>query len=571
MKTVFLYLYLILLVSSIFFISADLANPSDTTSYLAIIGSCLLVIGGVVLRYKQRVFSLSISEVLLCVITIAIGITVFYGSFNIEFLLSLLSLYLFFILTKRIRLSHGQFCIGITFLGFAQSIYGLGQYFYILPDIAAPSFRISGCFDNPAGFAATSIVCFPFALCLVREQKFYYKVAGVVSSLAIIVGILLAQSRAGVVALLLITSAWSISLLAGKWREWYKPKTIIVFISIVAMLLIVGLYFWKKDSADGRLLIWQCSARMIAEKPLLGHGIGGFQREYMLYQAEYFKMQPDSKYSRLADIVKHPFNEYLLIWIEQGIVGVLLWSTMGWLVIRAYIRNRNVIGNNVFMLCLLGIAVFACFSYPLNYPFVRLMLTLSAAFIMRSEPVFVNISFSIARVLKLLVLAVLVGVITLTGWLFYSEYYWNKIAQQSLAGETRKMLPQYAQLYPRMRNNGLFLYNYAAELNYIGEWGKSNQLMIECSQLYNDNDVQLILADNYQQQKQYAEAERHLKLACLMIPNRFIPPYRLVQLYKLQGRDTDVQKLARQIVDKQVKIPSSDIVEIKREMQKLIN
>jgi Lipid A core - O-antigen ligase and related enzymes len=62
---------------------------------------------------------------------------------------------------------------------------------------------------------------------------------------------------------------------------------------------------------------------MITDKPLFGHGIGGFQREYMLYQAEYFKNHPDSNYAMLADIVKHPFNEFLLL-VEQGLVGGLL-------------------------------------------------------------------------------------------------------------------------------------------------------------------------------------------------------------------------------------------------------
>ncbi|HLP06354.1 MAG TPA: O-antigen ligase family protein [Paludibacter sp.] len=471
---------------------------------------------------------------------------------------------------KRTELTIEWLFAGLVFTGMAQAVYGLGQYMHWWQNIAAPSFRISGSFDNPAGFAAALVACFPFALHIVREQKWFLKLLGIVSASVIIAGIVLAQSRAGILALVVISATWLVGLLPAKWRQRCKQRAVVGVFAIVVALLIGSLYVWKKDSADGRLLIWQCSARMIADKPLLGHGAGGGLREYMLYQADYFRHHPGSKYMQLADIVKHPFNEYLLLWVEQGIVGVLLLVVIGWLVIRTYRRNRDRTENRVFMLCLLGVAVFACFSYPLNYPFVRLMLVFSVAMIMRHEPEHFRVPASVVSVLKPVALVVLVGMIALTGKMFYNEYYWNSIARRSLAGETRKVLPEYARLYPWMRGEGLFLYNYAAELNYIGEWKLSNRLMTECSQLYNDNDVQLTLADNCQQQKQYAQAEQHLKLAYEMVPNRFIPLYCLVQLYRLQGRDAEARKLAKQIIDKPVKIPSYDIVEIKKEMKEII-
>jgi len=154
--------------------------------------------------------------------------------------------------------------------------------------------------------------------------------------------------------------------------------------------------------------------------------------------------------------------------------------------------------------------------------------------------------------------------------MYQDEYHWNTIAQRSLDRETKKVLPDYVRLYPWMNRNGLFVYNYAAELNYIGEWKQSNKLMTECSGLYNDNDVQLILADNYQQMKQYAEAEKHLKVAYEMIPNRFIPLYRLALLYKEEGKINKANQIAGIIVTKPVKIMSSDVLAIKTEMKELV-
>ncbi len=63
---------------------------------------------------------------------------------------------------------------------------------------------------------------------------------------------------------------------------------------------------------------------MIKDKPIVGHGIGAFEAHYMEYQASYFERHPDSKYTMLADNVKHPFNEFLLVGVQLGVGDGLL-------------------------------------------------------------------------------------------------------------------------------------------------------------------------------------------------------------------------------------------------------
>ena len=81
------------------------------------------------------------------------------------------------------------------------------------------------------------------------------------------------------------------------------------------------LYSQKKDYANGRLLIWNVSVEMIKDKPLFGLGHDTFQAKYMNYQAEYFRNNPNSRYKLLADNVKHPFNEFIKVAVEFGIVS----------------------------------------------------------------------------------------------------------------------------------------------------------------------------------------------------------------------------------------------------------
>jgi len=565
--SIFLFIFF---ASSLYVISNHFANPPAPTLYISVGGGCLLAIWALVVKYKQQKLSLSATEILVGGFLLLTNVYGAYtGSLSLEWIISGWSLWLFYLLVRRNTVNLEWLFAGFVLIGSSQAIYGLGQYMYWFSNPAAPNFQISGSFENPAGFAAVLSVCFPFALFLLAKKKFYWKIIGGLSAILISGAVVLSQSRAGVIALLVIGGIWAVKVLnikrLNRLSNWTKIVGSIVFV----VALLAGLYFLKKDSADGRLLIWQCSARMISEKPLLGHGTGGFQREYMLYQADYFRNHPASSYAMLADIVKHPFNEFVLLVVEHGLLGALLVGLFVYLLIREYRKNKNQ-ESFYTMLCLSGMAVFACFSYPLGYPFVRLTTVFCAAFIMQNEGAKWQFPKRTTAALKPVGLVICVGLLALTGKMFYNEYYWNTIAQQSLAGETRKVLPEYARLYLWMNRNGLFLYNYAAELNYIGEWKKSNELMTECSKLYNDNDVQLILADNYQQMKQYAKAEKHLKEAYDMIPNRFIPLYRLVKLYQQQGKINQAYKLAEIITKKPEKVSSMDVISIKNEMAELL-
>jgi tetratricopeptide (TPR) repeat protein len=309
---------------------------------------------------------------------------------------------------------------------------------------------------------------------------------------------------------------------------------------------------------------------MILDNPLFGHGVGGFQREYMLYQAEYFRNHPNSSFAMLADIVKHPFNEYLLMLVEHGLIGGLFVGFFIFYLIREYRKNKN--SENFYaMLGLIGVGVFACFSYPLGYPFVRLVAVFCAAFIMRYETKRWKIPKELSTFMKPIVLVVCLALLVVTCKMYYDEYRWNAIAQQSLAGETIAVMPDYAQLYKTMNRNGLFLYNFAAELNYIDRNKESNRLFMEASHFMNDIDLQLQMADNYQKMKQYNEAEKCLILASEMIPSRFIPLYRLAKLYEETNQNPKARRIAKQLLSKNVKIMSPEIMEIKDEMQEFIN
>jgi tetratricopeptide (TPR) repeat protein len=360
-----------------------------------------------------------------------------------------------------------------------------------------------------------------------------------------------------------------------KWKKWLK----ISFLCI-AIAGMTGLYLLKKDSADGRILIWRSTWNMVLDKPIAGHGYGAFNEKYMLYQAEYFDAHPDSRYSGLADNVLHPFNEYLLVLAEYGFVGLGCLAILGLLFAGSVVAPATACGNAaavagatalpafLSLLSLLSIAVFSCFSYPFKYPFTWVIVFLNIAVICPAGKIFSRNIYN--KVLRAGTAMLAAGLLIISIPLTKAEVRWNTIARQSLAGKTVEVLPEYDKLYGYLGKNGLFLYNHAAELHEVKEYEKSLLVCGLCLEHFNDMDLQMLLADNYMELNRAEEAEKHLLLSSGMCPNRFMPVYQLVLLYNESGRNEKALALARLIIDKEVKIPSATVTAIKNEMQKLI-
>jgi O-antigen ligase len=459
------------------------------------------------------------------------------------------------------RILTSWFCGIIASLCFLQASYGILQYFNIAP--VSAGFPITGSFDNPAGFAACLCAGFLFVFYFVLKGKSWKRYLSMTAGIILVVAVALSASRAGIISIIVVCLAvffYKIKI-AVKWK-W----TITIALLFVSLS---GLYFLKKDSADGRLLIWRCCLEMIKDKPLFGHGSGGFKANYMNYQAKYFDEHPDSEYVMLADNVNCPFNEYLLLLVNFGVFGLMvlililyrLWQ------IYKYNRRKTCLDYAAYG-CLLSIAVFALFSYPLTYPFVWMMglssLTILFYPLGRTQKRF----FFMLR--PLIILSV-----PLAGYLTYNrmraEMRWCDIAHQSLRGQTKQMLPEYQSLYNKLKTNELFLYNYTAELNVAGQYENSLTIAQECERLWADYDLQMLIADNYLHLKQYSEAEAHYKKAAAMCPVKFMPLYELTKMYTEKGRDDEALVLANTILAKKVKVPSATLFAIKKEMHKLIN
>jgi tetratricopeptide (TPR) repeat protein len=153
----------------------------------------------------------------------------------------------------------------------------------------------------------------------------------------------------------------------------------------------------------------------------------------------------------------------------------------------------------------------------------------------------------------------------------YNNMKWAEMSKRSLRGETEKMLPHYEQMMPVLGHNPYFLYNYSAELNYIGLYEESNTIAELCIKRMNDYDVQLLLADNYTNMHQYDRAIESYRTASVMVPSRFVPLEEIMDIYILQYDTAGAVQIAEEIMNKPVKVESATVDAIRRKAEELIN
>ena len=436
----------------------------------------------------------------------------------------------------------------------AQAIYGIIEGHQAYPD---SNYGITGSFDNPAGFAASISIGFPFILLFMKNVKL--KVWIVTMYLLIflfIFVIIVSESRSGILSI----SAIIVFELYSYLR--IKRKFKVIIISTFFLLLLVGSYFLKKDSADGRLFVWKCTWEMIKDSPIYGHGIDAFRTHYMDYQADYLMRHPNSEYAMLADNVLSPFNEYLRIVINFGVLGLIIMS-LGILFLIFHYYKRHKEEKRIALLSLLSLGIFSMFSYPLTYPFVWIIICFDIYIVLKGSLNF-TISFFAKKVLCIVILIGGIGALYKLYQRIDAEYRWNNIAYFY----TDANMKIYTELIPILGDNPYFLYNYANALLDNDKLDTSLDMALKCRNYWADYDLELLLGSIYKRKNVYDLAEFHYKKASFMCPSRFIPLYELYVLYKEMNATERAKLMAQQILDKPIKIQSEKINQIKNIMKK---
>jgi len=589
---------------------------------------CVLIIVGFQIIYKQRKelkFPFTKIDTLLlagiCFLLIHSFISKGWSGFNLFLVYEIIGYVFVYIISKKVAASHINILIyALVFSGLTQSTYCILQWIGFLPSNHG-EFLITGSFNNPGPYAGYLVSVLPFSLMAVwrlkqtkkqssiqantnvapnhfskRSKNQWYRFLPFIFIVLIIVqlfAIVLSNSRAAWLSVFISIIYLGYHLFqriqsGEKLVSWLKRRfhlkirkvfrgTVLIIVSII---IVFGLYNLNKDSANGRLFIWQITSEMIKDKPVWGFGTGGFKANYMEYQAEFFKQNVESSFSGLADNIIYPFNEFLRVISEFGVPGILfLFVLLYFVLLRKTEQNANNKLFNTVMVAkasFLAMFVFAFFSYPLEIVPIKLNNIICLALI--SFAANQTSSFKLfvlnKRIIKffgttMIVLAVFLFVNTTQ--IYRAQRNW-KLAETSYKLKAYKnSLKYYKKAYPILKNDGEFLVHNGKALSMAGESKKSIETLKQALGFLSNSIIYTTLGDNYKRLGDFNSAKKSYQRASHMLPGRLYPKYLLTKLH-LENGDTDkALNLAKEITAQKVKVESKAAEEIKNEMQAVID
>jgi len=510
-------------------------------------------------------------------------------------LVQLLLLFIYFRIALQDKTLRFYITVFFVFTGFVEAVWSLEQLYGFIPSYHN-LFKLTGSFFNPGPYSGYIAVVAPFALqamlkdAVVFKRKFFiaylpYYLRFTVSILAF-TGVVLvlpaSMSRAAWIAAI-VSCSFILSLhylQKNHVRDYLigQRKKVILLLAIGVVLVTcaaTGIYQLKKNSADGRALIWKTSLKMIPKHPM-GVGLGKFSGAYGKEQAAYFASGKASEQEELvAGNPEYAFNEYLQIITEFGVVVALVLFAAFIALIYMGIKRKAIAETGG----LISLLVFASMSYPFNsLPFLIVLVFFMALILTHRQAVRVkgftekSIVLPWQTVLMLLIAAEIILFATLyQRYPTYNAYKeWNNLKMMGSADAYPEMKRDYEKLYPYLSDQTSFLFEYAQCLNKAGEFDKSTWVLEQAIKISCDPMLYNILGKNYQGLKNYQLAEQNFLLASRIVPSRIYPYYLLANLYGESGDTQQALLMAQKVLEKEPKVQSTAINEMREKMRVLI-
>lgn len=464
--------------------------------------------------------------------------------------------------------------------GAMEALHGLGQIAGLYPSNHS-LFVLTGTFYNPGPYSGYLAAVLPIALhrmLVSNGKKDRLSVAQYYFSMCVLLLICCVlpagMSRAAWFASLISCGYVVLRVYRVKVKSFVsKHRYAVSGVLIVGALLASSAYFMKRDSADGRLLIWKITSQAIASSPCGEENGRTFSAIYGDAQERYFT---NCEYSEseawVAGTPDFAFNEYLQIAVEYGVwVSVLLVTVL--LVLSMIAGSRKQLAG--IDGCLVSLMVFACFSYPLHIPAIVSVWLLTLMVLCGEGLVMIKRKRNAVAVLLPVVVAGLTASMDMYG--IYSERTravreWMPVRVLYHSGAFNAAAEEYGKLYDKMSWNKDFCFEYGRALYKAGSYGKAEEVLLKAMEVSGDPMILNMLGRNAQESGEYGKAEKYLLRSTRRLPERVYPHYLLVKLYA-EPEYFDRIKLIREaecVLNAEPKVNSTAIREMRQEVKKIL-
>lgn len=229
----------------------------------------------------------------------------------------------------------------IIIVGIIHIVFMAAQYLGVMKS-DNEFFSITGANDNPNVTAVYLVGCLPFLVKKIAQKERI--MLSLFLTVSFLVAIIVLKCRTAYIGIVMeiLTLIFLHKPLYGKIKSfWYSYKYIFLMVIVGGGILVATkLYTMKQSSAEGRIFIWHRTCNMITNN-YEGYGYGLYEKNYNLFQAEYFKSCDTTIEERTnASFVPMAYNDFMEQSVEGGLVGgffLLLFYIVG---IRKGTQNR---------------------------------------------------------------------------------------------------------------------------------------------------------------------------------------------------------------------------------------
>ncbi|MBI3957045.1 MAG: O-antigen ligase family protein [Candidatus Kerfeldbacteria bacterium] len=149
-----------------------------------------------------------------------------------------------------------------------------------------------------------------------------------------VLGLALVVSRGGMVA---VAAVIAVLGLVSPYRRWvFGILGMILALTLLfppTRAIVVNVVRGTDVSTDVRYVLWQGTARLLLDRPIVGAGLGGFPVLYDQYRL-----------AQHTELLLYPHNIILNAWVELGLAGMLLFV---WLMVDAIRRGFRLLKNRL--------------------------------------------------------------------------------------------------------------------------------------------------------------------------------------------------------------------------------
>ena len=323
------------------------------------------------------------------------------------------------------------------------------------------------------------------------------------------------------ITLFLSVSAYFFFQTSASERLLVKYKSVTEYIYQPSLLSITREE--NNNSIFERLIIWRNSIKMISEYPIMGVGLNNWKLYNPIYGIGGTQLTNNGYVN-----YEHPHNDYLLIWTEQGPVGIILYLLLFFLIIREGLKISNksdAKSKKITILLLIGVFSFmmlSMFAYPRSRFYSMILLMIFFALILSQNTAIKNKILPLKHVAIVMFIASILG-ITTSYYRIIGEMHTKKVQIFQLRQDFSRMIREadkaYSWVYPMDLTStplswykGMALYDSGLLKDAILEYEKALKINPNHLRLLND------IATSYERNNQRSEAIYYYRKALSISP-----------------------------------------------------